>query len=336
MKQQNPTRSLVIDGLNIGELTPEQMKRTLEGGIGAINLTSVRPGAGLHDALLQIEKARAAVRDMPQYAMIVRTVDDILKAHANGVVGVILGAQNSLMVEPDVKLLAAFHSLGMRIMQPTYNERNAFGYGASYSTTGDRGITEAGRAWLSTAEELGILVDLSHCGPNTGLDFIAAAKRPLVFSHGNAFALCPSPRNKSDEAIRAVAGVGGLIGAVTWSPLVRHDRRPTLDDYLDHMEHLIKVGGIEHVGFASDLPEILEEDPVAWNKTWGHQGIYPNITGVLGEWYAPDTETTAGLQSISQVGRVWDGMRKRGYRESDLEKVMSGNWLRILREIWRD
>ncbi|WP_157961337.1 dipeptidase [Microvirga flavescens] len=328
------SRPLVIDGLNCAGLTREQLIRTKEGGVSALNLTAIRPPAGLHDALLQLEQARDTIESMPDLATIVTTVDEIKAAHEKGVIGIILGAQNTLMAEPDVKLLASFKSLGMRIIQPTYNERNAFGYGASFTNGGDKGITEAGRQWLATMEELGILVDLSHCGHKTSADYIAAAKSPLVFSHANAFALCPSPRNKPDDLIRAVAKNGGLIGAVTWAPLLRWDVKPSLDDVIDHMQHLIKVGGIDHVAYASDLPEANGEDQAKWETMWGPNGIYPNITGVLGDWYQYGNHVTTGMQTMSQTPTVWDKMRARGFHESEIEKVMSGNWLRVLGDVW--
>jgi membrane dipeptidase len=336
MSAETKTRPIVIDGLNCAGVTPGQLKRTLEGGISAMNLTAIRPGAHLHDALLQLEDARRAIEAVPELATVVTTVDQIAAAHDKGVVGIILGAQNTLMVEPDVKLLASFHALGMRIIQPTYNERNAFGYGASFTDMGDRGITEAGRMWLEAMEEFGILVDLSHCGHRTSLDYLAAAKRPLVFSHANAYAVCPSPRNKTDEMIRGVAKTGGLIGAVTWAPVVRWDQRPTLDDYLDHLDHLVKVGGIEHVAFASDLPEDIGQTKADWEKLWGPNGVYPNVTGVLGDWYTYEDRSTEGMETISQTPLVWDKMRARGYHESDIEKVMSGNWLRVLGDVWKN
>jgi membrane dipeptidase len=328
------SRPLVIDGLNCASVTREQFERTLQGGVSAINLTAIRPPAGLQDALLQLEMAREAIGSMPDVATVVTTVGEIEAAHAKGVVGVILGAQNTLMAEPDVKLLASFKQLGMRIIQPTYNEQNQFGYGASFTGDTDLGITPAGRDWLAMMEELGILADLSHCGHRTSLDYIEAAKRPLVFSHANSYELCQSPRNKTDEMLRAVAATGGLTGAVTWAPLLSWDHRPTLEDYLDHLDHMVNVAGIEHVSFATDLPEGAPKSQEGWEQTWGPNGLYGNITGVLGDWYRWGNHVTEEMETITQTPLIWDKMRKRQYSESDIEKVMSGNWLRVLRDVW--
>lgn len=271
---------------------------------------------------------------MADVAVIVESVAEIEAAHRQGRAGVILGAQNSLMIEADVALLATFRRLGLRIVQPTYNERNVFGYGASFVGAEDGGIGDAGRDWIAAMHAAKLLVDLSHCGHRTSAGYIAAARAPVVFSHANAHAIWASPRNKTDDLIRGVANTGGLTGAVMWSPAVKQKTRPTLDDYLDHLEHIVRVGGVEHAAFASDVSEGYDEDPIEWDKSYGPGGFYPNITGVLGDWYRYHTRHNVHYDSLTQTPRIWDGLRRRGWRESDIEKVMSGNWLRVLRDVW--
>ena len=127
------------------------------------------------------------------------------------------------MVESDVRLLATFRRLGMRILQPTYNEPCLFGQGAPDIGDADKGITEAGRAWVAEMHANRLLIDLSHCGHRTSADFIAEAREPVMFSHANAFAVCPSPRNKPDDLIASMAwqqnptrwcSTGNLIAAL--------------------------------------------------------------------------------------------------------------------------
>ncbi len=329
-----PKHPVIVDGLNCAAVTREQFQRTLQGGVCAINLTAVRPWSGLEDSLLELEENLRIIGSMPDVAFIVQTADDILRAGREGRLGVIIGAQHSLMVEKDVRLLAPFRRLGMRILQPTYNEPCAFGQGAPDVGDTDKGITELGRAWVAEMHANRLLIDLSHCGHRTSADYIAEASQPVVFSHANAYAVCPSPRNKTDELIRAVADKGGLTGAVMWSPAVAHATRPTLDDYLDHVDHLVKVGGIDHVGFASDVAEGFPEYRDKWEKSFGPRGLYPNITGILGPWYEWPTRHNVDYDSLTHTPRILDGLRRRRYGEADVEKIMSGNWLRVLREVW--
>ena len=324
-----------IDGLNCAGLNREQMEKTLKGGVHAINLTSIRPYAGLADSLLQLEAARTTIDAMDDVAMIARTTADIEEAVRTNRVAVILGTQDSTMVEDDVGLLASLKQLGVRIMQPNYNKPNRFGCGAPQEGPADTGMTDAGRDWLEEMHRLRLVADLSHCGHRTATEFIAASKgRPIVISHANSFVVCPSLRNKTDDHIRGVAETGGLIGAVMWSPAVRHDQRPTMDDYLDHMDHMIKVGGIDHVSFASDVVESPRPDPEKWDKSFGPNGTDANITGVLGDWYVYETRLNADYGSLTDTPGIWEGMRKRGYGEDAVEKVMHGNWMRVLKDIW--
>ena len=327
-------RPLTVDGLNCAAATREQVLRTLEGGVSAINLTAVQPWSRLEQTLLELEATTAAIEAMPDVAFVVRTTDDIVRARAEGRLGVILGAQHSLMVEADVRLLASFRRLGLRILQPTYNEPCAFGQGAPDMGDADKGITELGRAWVAEMHRNRLLIDLSHCGHRTSADYLAEAKRPVVFSHANAFAVCPSPRNKPDDLIRAVARTGGLIGAVMWSPAVRHATRPTMEDYVAHVDHMVRVGGIDHVAIASDITEGYPPNQEKWEKSFGPRGLYPNITGILGPWYEWETRLNVDFSSLTHVPRILDALVARGHSEDAVEKIASGNWLRVTREVW--
>ena len=327
-------RALTIDGLNCAAVSREQVARTLAGGVSAVNLTCMSPFLKLADSLVELESNCAKIDAMSDVATVVTSVADIERAHQDGRLGFILGTQNSMMVEDDPGLLATLKRLGVRILQPTYNEENAFGYGAPFEGDADKGMKPRGHEWIEEMTRLGLIIDLSHCGHRTTSDYLAAARGPMVVSHGNAFAVCSSLRNKTDEHVRAIAATGGLIGTVMWSPAVRHDQRPTLDDYLNHIDHQIKVGGIDHVAFASDITEGQAPSPEKWDKSYGPNGYSRNITGVLGPWYVYENRLNVDFQSLSHTPRIWDGMKKRGYTEADIDKVRSGNWLRVMKDVW--
>jgi len=329
--------SWAIDGLNCAGVNSEQMQKTLQGGVNAINLTCLMPFVGLVEGLIALEEIRAKIRAIDDVAFVVSSTKDIEDAAAQNRVGIILGTQHSLIVEDDERLLRTFKELGIRILQPTYNSPCKYGYGAPQVGDEDKGMTEAGRNWLNEMHAQELLVDLSHCGHTTTTDFIEANKnsgRPIVISHANAYDICPSPRNKTDAHIRGIAECGGLIGTVMWSPAVRHDERPTMDDYLNHLDHMINVGGIDHVSFGSDVVESPQTDPEIWDKSYGPNGTNQNITGVLGDWYVYDTRMNKDYMSLTDTPAIWDGMRKRGYGEDAIEKTMRGNWLRVLKDVW--
>ncbi len=326
----------VFDGVNCAQMSVKQMQTTLNGGVSTINYTAISPFADFDAARGQLADVLATIEGMPKVARVVTTTGEIEAAHRDGVVGVVIGAQNSLMVETDLRALQYSYGLGLRILQPTYNEQNAFGFGASFTDDEDQGITDYGREWLRSAEDLGIVVDLSHCGHRTTLEFAQAAKAPVVVSHANAYEVLPSPRNKTREIVRAVADTGGLIGAVMYSPTVRWDQRPCMADYLDHLTHHIDVAGIDHVAFASDISERIVEDPEEWNKSYGPGGMYPKMVGQMGSWFTYEDRHNLDYDSLAQTPDIWDGMRRRGYGEDDIEKVMSGNWLRVMKAVCGD
>lgn len=329
------THQWTIDGLNCAGMNREQMEKTLKGNVHAINYTSLRPYASLVDSLVHLEKIRNTIEEMDDVALIARTVADIEHAAETNRVGVILGTQDSTFIEADTALLSTVKQLGIRILQPNYNKPNRYGCGAPQTGPDDTGMTAAGAEWLEEMHRLRLVADLSHCGHKTTSDFIAASKgRPLVISHANAYEVCPSPRNKTDEHMRGVAETGGLIGAVMWTPAVRHDQRPDMDDFINHIDRLVDNAGIDHVAFSSDTVESPRPEPDAWDKSFGPNGPDQNIVGVLGDWFVYENRLNLGFQSLVDTPNVWDGLARRGYKEDAIEKIMRKNWLRVLKDIW--
>jgi membrane dipeptidase len=329
-----PAKPFVFDGLNATMLSREQALITLKGGVSALNLTVTDVFIGIGPLLVELEQNRQRLEAISDVAMLCTSVADLKQAHAGGKLGYVFGQQNSLAVEDDLRLLETLKRLGIGILQPTYNQINKLGYGAPFKGDADKGISELGRQWIEEMTRLRLVIDLSHCGHRTANDYLDSAKGPVVISHANAFAVCPSLRNKTDEHIRKVANTGGLIGGVMWSPAVRHDQRPTMDDFVNHLDHMIKVGGIDHVAWSSDVTEGKFPTREKWEKSYGPKGYDPAITGVLGPWYTYEDRMNVDYQSLGHTPRIWDNMKKRGYSQTDMEKVMGGNWLRVLHDVW--
>jgi membrane dipeptidase len=333
MQTMETTRAgLIVDGLNCAVVTREQMERTLRGSVAALNLTIIRPWADFASAMEGLSAQLKAIGDLRDVAFIATTTADIRRAREEGRVAIIMGAQNSLLVEDNLELLRVLQRVGFRIMQPTYNERNKLGDGATVED--DQGLAARGQEWVRIMNEVGIVIDISHCGYKTSADVIAASAKPVIFSHANAKALCDSPRNKPDALIRAIAEKGGVMGAVTWSPALMHARRPTIEDYLDQVLYIANLAGIDHVSFASDMAEGVYASAEEWDKKFGPNGLYPTVTGVLGDWYTFDQRFPQGYESLAQTTRIWDGLVRRGLSEDAVEKIMGENLLRVYREVW--
>lgn len=332
MEATTVKRGLIVDGLNCASVTPEQMRRTLQGGVSAINLTIVRPWADFTQSMVGLAEQLEKIEAMSDLAFIATSAEDILRARTQGKVAIIMGSQNSTLVEDDLSLLRILHRLGFRIMQPTYNERNKLGDGATVDE--DAGLSELGREWVAEMNRLGMVIDISHSGYRTSGDVIDVSTSPVIFSHANARALCDSPRNKPDGLIKAIADKGGITGAVCWAPALKHATRPTVEDYLNQVEYIANLAGLDHVSFASDFAEGVYKSADEWDKKFGPNGIYPSVTAVLGPWYTYDQRFPEGFGGLADTVNIWDGLVRRGYSEDAVEKIMGGNLLRLFREIW--
>jgi len=325
---------LIIDGLNVAAMSREQMQRTLDGGVDALNLTVFPLDGGFAEAFAHAEIVRAQIDAMPDLAKIVRSVADLHEAKENGQIGVIMGCQNADILDGDLAKLDDLHALGLRIMQATHNFPNRLGCGSACIGPEDAGVTAWGFEWLAMMEEKGIVVDLSHCGHRTSADFLARATQPPVFSHANAFDLFASPRNKPDWMLQQVAELGGVTGAVMYTPAVRGDAWPDLDDYADHIVHIARVAGIDHVGFATDISDGIVEDPDEWAKLWGSAPEDP-ITSFVGDWYGLETERLSDYHSLSDTPKLIDKLATRGFKSAEIDKIMGDNFLRVYADVWR-
>jgi membrane dipeptidase len=262
----------------------------------------------------------------------VRSVADIARAKETKRVGLIAGFQDTTMLETDLSRLTLFHDLGVRIVQLTYNVRNVVGDGCL--EPGNAGLSSFGKQVVARMNELGMLVDTSHCGRRTTLEAIALSTKPVAATHSGCAALADVPRNKTDEQLRALAAKGGVIGIYTM-PFLRMSGQPGADDFVRHIEHAINVCGEDHVGIGTDnsitplelTPEFRAEH-AGFVRERRRQGI-----GAPGEDenvfnYVPEFNTPRRME------RMADALAARGHTTTRIEKVLGLNWLRLFRETW--
>ena len=172
------------------------------------------------------------------------------RRHAGGALAVVLHFQGCDPIEDDVNLLDAYHALGVRVMQPTYNARNRLGDGCLERA--NSGLSKLGRAAIARMNELRIVVDVAHVGERTSLEVIETSTAPVIVSHGNACGVYESRRNLTDEQITAVAASGGVIGVCAFPGFVSAADQ-SLDKLLDHVDYLAALVGAEHVGLGLDF-----------------------------------------------------------------------------------
>ena len=255
---------------------------------------------------------------------LVDTVEDIERAKAARKVAVIMGLQNAEQFR-QVSDVLAFRQMGLRCAQLTYNTQNLLGSGSTERIDG--GVTDYGVEIIREMNRLGVLVDVSHCGERTTLDAIEISAGPIAITHSNCRALNNHPRLKTDEAIRKLAAKGGVIGLTGVRNFVK-DREPTtIEDVVDHIDHVVKLVGIDHVGIGTD------SDLMGYDRLPAE--MYRQIkTGYKSSYAFREKIDTDGFNNPDKMFSLTDALLRRGYSEANILAVLGGNFRRLLGTAW--
>ena len=241
---------------------------------------------------------------------VVRTAEELERCVAGGPLGAILHLEGAEPIEPDLSNLEGWYERGLRSIGLVWSRPNAFAHGTPFRYPGSAnagpGLTRAGRALVDTCERLGIVLDVSHLNTRGLRGVLRRAHGPVVATHSNAHAVCPASRNLTDAELRAIAATGGVVGICFSVAMLRPDGGLDTDtplaDVVRHVEHVAEQAGIDHVALGSDFDGAAIPDEIG------------DATG---------------------LPRVLEALRAAGYGDDDLRKIAHGNWLRVLREVWR-
>jgi membrane dipeptidase len=249
---------------------------------------------------------------------------DLDHAKAKHKIAVIMGLQNAEQFR-EAKDVKDFYQLGLRCAQLTYNSQNYIGSGSTDRIDG--GISDYGVEIIKAMNEVGMLIDVSHSGDRTTLDAIELSPRPIAFTHSNCRALNNHPRLKTDEAIQKLARKGGVMGITGVRNFVK-DREPTtVEDVVDHIDHVVKLVGIEHVGIGTD------SDLMGYDHMQPDQ--YAKLKAAYKASYAfRDKIDTDGFNHPRKIYDLTDALLRRGYSDSNIQAVLGGNFRRLLGESW--
>jgi membrane dipeptidase len=231
------------------------------------------------------------------------------QAKALGKVGILIGQQNSAHFRT-VEDVDRFHNLGQRVSQLTYSG-NRIGGGSSDPR--DYGLSKYGVQIVERMNEVGMAVDISHCGDRTTMNAIEASRKPVLVTHSNCRALVPgSARCKTDEAITHMAAKGGVMGITMVRSFVRAAGRVTIEHVLDHIDHLTKLVGVEHAGIGSDV-DLDGRDTL----------VHPTRRFDLD-----------GIDYAKKIYDLTEGLVSRNYSSRNIELILGGNFERALTETW--
>ena len=255
---------------------------------------------------------------------LVGTAADLDRAKKERKIAVIMGVQNAEHFrEPgDVK---KFYQLGQRCAQLTYNSQNLLGSGSTDRVDG--GVSDFGEQIIKAMNEVGMLVDVSHCGDRTTLDAIALSPKPIAITHSNCRALNNHPRLKTDEAIKALAAKGGVMGITGVRMFVRGQEPTTIEHIVDHIDHVAKLVGVEHVGIGSD------------SDLYGYDDMPPDQYKQLKESYKAsygfrDKIDIEGFDHPRKTFDLAEALIRRGYSDDNIAAILGGNFRRLLGATW--
>jgi len=260
----------------------------------------------------------------PDLFSLVSTAADLDRAKAQRKIAVIMGLQNSEHFrEPkDVK---TFYQLGQRCSQLTYNSQNLLGSGGTDRIDG--GVSDFGVEIIKAMNEVGMLVDVSHCGDRTTLDAIELSPKPIAITHSNCRALNNHPRLKTDEAILKLAAKGGVMGITGVRNFVR-DREPTtVENMVDHIDHVVKLAGIEHVGIGSDA-DLNGYDDMPADQQKMLRAAYKS------SYAFRDKLDTDGFDHPKKIFDLTEALVRRGYSDDNVTAILGGNFRRLLGATW--
>ena len=306
------------------------------------------PDGAFETSVAAVAQARGMIDALDDELRLVLTADDIERVYGDGKRGVILDFQDGTPFGSDLGRIDVFYNLGVRVVQLTYNLRNLIGDGCTerYKT----GLTYFGREVVQRLNELNIAVDVSHSSEQVGWDALDVSSAPIIVTHSASSAVCYHDRAKRDDLARAIADKGGFFGVCAIGGFLREDPNATLDDLADHVEHLVDVMGIDHVGIGSDkcgrgpgtetsfeLPDELgpfftshmfKEDPDPRSTPDGF-----DWSGFRPEHRLTDRHRIAGFDQFTDWPNITAKLAERGFNEDELRKLLGLNYLRYFKEV---
>lgn len=237
-------------------------------------------------------------------ADIVENVKDIKNNKKSRKVSIVFSIEGGEALEGDLDILHIFYKLGVRCIGLTHTERNDIADSVNKNRIGG-GLTTFGVELIQEMNNIGVVIDLAHISETGFYDVLAISKDPVIVSHANVYSLCKNDRNLTDKQIKYLAKNGGVLG-ITFCPFfLKENSRATLDDVLNHIDYVIDLVGINHVGIGSDYDGLP-------------QGVIP----------------AKKLEQSSKFTNLTKGLISRGYSDDQILKIIGGNFLRVFEQVW--
>ncbi len=295
------------------------------GGMGIIGAAiyiedQYLPERGLQVALGQIARLYTEA-EQSKRCVVCRTHEEISRALDSKKIGFLITMEGVEPLGDDLDLLRVFYELGVRAIGLTHARTNAAGHGGIFAASGSspEGLTPFGRDLVRECEKLGVIVDLAHINPAGFKEIVDLTTKPLIVSHTNSRKFYDVERNISDEQIKMIGQRHGVIGvnSVLVSP---KQETSTLDCYVDHIQHIVDLAGVDCVGIGFDFFEFIYRQWPESKKKWMAEKLTT-------PHFIPD------LTNHSHARNLTRKLIERGFGDDDIERLLRGNWLRVFKEL---
>ena len=246
-----------------------------------------------------LNEIEAMVAKSSQYVSIAYTPTDLYRLKAEGKKAIMLGIENGYAIGRDIRNVERFRRRGVVYMTLCHNGNNQLCGSCRYNDEG-LGVNAFGEEVIHEMNRVGMMVDISHAGDRTFYDALDISTKPIVASHSSSRALCNHPRNLTDDQLRALAAKGGVAQVTLYNGFLKEEGQATIQDAIRHLNHMVDVMGIEHVGIGTDFD--------------GDGGII-------------------GCASASELINFTRCLLKERYSEDDIRRIWGGNFLRVMEEV---
>ncbi len=316
----------VIDGLQYSYWSRDVFEMMIRGGLSAVHVT-IAYWENTLEALANIGEWTQRFQTYRDLIMPVNSGSDIYTAREQGKVGIIFGFQNCSPIANDYRLVEQFHTLGVRFMQLSYNNQSLLASGCYEEN--DSGISRFGKVVIQEMNRVGMIIDMSHSGERSTLEAIEISAKPITVSHANPTSFQPVVRNKSEAVLKAIAETNGMLGFSLYPLHLKNGSACTLTDFCEMVARTAELMGIDHIGIGSDLCVNQPDSVLGWmrNGRW-------NKVDREGETVPTWPSQPSWFQNSADFGNVTQGLLDIGFDESDVSKIMGGNWLRFFEESW--
>jgi membrane dipeptidase len=324
-----------LEAMTEAEYWPYEMARLGKSALirqwyQASGLTCGTYGIGVHDGrdpfCLKLEAVNARYADLP-WMRYVTTAAQIRQAKRDNVVAFYAHWQPVTPTPRDLKAIDVAYAKGLRSFMLTYNLMDNVGVGCTERV--DAGLSMFGVDLVRHCNQIGMIVDVSHCGPLTTLDACRHSSKPVNANHTAARGVYAHARGKSDEALLAIADTGGVIGVVAAPPFLTREPSPTIEHMLDHIDYIASRVGWQHVALGTDWP--LQAPDEVLKATLGAEA---KTIGFRQEDRLDLTQRLVGFDDCRDLPNVTRGLVKRGYRDEQLRGILGENALRVFAEVW--